>query len=789
MKSFKKIAVIYLVNLAFSLPSFAQTITQTIRGNVVDKISQSPLPGVIITLMNSSPIKGCSTDTDGNFKLSEVVIGKQSLRISFLGYKELVLQNLVVNSGKELVITVQLEEDIKAIQEIVVSAKVEKNKALNPMSTVSTRTFSVEETQKFAAAVNDPARMATSFAGVTQGPDGNNHISIRGNSPNGLLWRMEGVEIPNPNHFSSVGTSGGGISILSSQLLGNSDFSTGAFAAEYGNALSGVFDLKLRKGNNEKREYTFQLGLLGVDAASEGPIKAGYEGSYLVNYRYSTLNLLSKIGVPIDDGSTNFQDLSFNVSLPTKKAGNFSVFGFGGLSYQRTNAKKDTAKWSEDSFTQYNSNFYSNTGAVGITHTKLFNNQSYLKTILAFSGSQNASKYDKLQEDFVNLTTEQEEKYFQNKITLSSSYTKKINIKSNVRTGIIVNQLGYNLALKDKQDTTQLTTRIHVKGATQTLQAFFQWNYKLNNQLTTNVGLHYNHLLLNNSNSIEPRASLKYDVNAHQNITLGYGLHSQLQPIGVYFAQSQSDDGKILTPNNNLALSKAHHIVMGYDVNINSFSHIKAEIYYQHLFSLPISKDTSSTYSIVNSTDGYTTVELVNNGLGKNYGLELTYERFLHKNLYYLLSASLYDSKYKAADGVWYDTRFNTNYTFSFTGGKEWTLSEKRKSRVIGFNLKALYVGGFRYTPINLNASINKGETVVDDNKTFQEKNPDYYRLDIRISVKRNYKKLTSTVALDIQNTTNRKNVGGQYFNNKTGEINYWYQTPLIPVLSYRLEF
>ncbi|HRH63724.1 MAG TPA: TonB-dependent receptor [Bacteroidia bacterium] len=789
MKSFKKIAVIYLVNLAFSIPTFAQTITQTIRGNVVDKISQSPLPGVIITLLNSSPIKGCSTDSEGNFKLNEVAIGKQSLRVSFLGYKELVLQNLVVNSGKELVITVQLEEESKAIQEFVVSEKVEKNKALNPMSTVSTRTFSVEETQKFAAAVNDPARMATSFAGVTQGPDGNNHISIRGNSPNGLLWRMEGVEIPNPNHFSSVGTSGGGISILSAQLLGNSDFSTGAFAAEYGNALSGVFDLKLRKGNNEKREYTFQLGLLGVDAASEGPIKAGYEGSYLVNYRYSTLNLLSKIGVPIDDGSTNFQDLSFNVSLPTKKVGNFSVFGFGGLSYQRTNAKKDTAKWSEDSFTQYNSNFYSNTGAVGITHTKLYNNQSYLKTILAFSGSQNASKYDKLQEDFVNLTTEQEEKYFQNKITLSSSYTKKISAKSNVRTGIIANQLGYNLELKDKKDTSELITRIHVKGATQTFQAFFQWNYKLSNQLTTNLGLHYNQLLLNNSNSIEPRASLKYDVNANQNITLGYGLHSQLQPIGVYFAQSQSEDGRILTPNKNLALSKAHHIVMGYDVNINSFSHIKAEIYYQHLFSLPISKDTSSTYSIVNSTDGYTADELVNNGLGKNYGLELTYERFLHKNLYYLLSASLYDSKYKAADGVWYDTRFNTNYTFSFTGGKEWTLSEKRKSRVIGFNLKALYVGGFRYTPIDLNASVSKGETVVDDNQTFKEKNPDYYRLDIRVSVKRNYKKLTSTVALDIQNTTNRRNVGGQYFNSKTGEINYWYQTPLIPILSYRLEF
>lgn len=788
MLCYKNILLLaFLFGFSILLP--AQAPTQTVRGTVVDKISQAPLPGAIVVLLNSDPLMGVSTNEEGKFSFSKVPVGKQSLKISFIGYKEAVMQNLSVNAGKELVLNVSLEEDIKAMDEVVVSARVEKNKPLNEMSTVSTRAFSVEETQKFAAAVNDPARMATSFAGVVGGNDGANMISIRGNSPNGLLWRMEGVEIPNPNHFANVGTSGGGIAIISAQLLGNSDFSTGAFAAEYGNALSGVFDLRLRKGNNQKREYTLQLGVLGADVATEGPFKKGYDGSYLVNYRYSTLNLLGKIGVPIGDANTVFQDLSLNVSLPTKKLGTFTVFGFGGISNQSTTAVKDTAKWREDDFTRLNTNFYSNTGAIGITNTKLFQNHSYLKTALVFSEVQNGYEQEKMHADLNGFTKEYEQNFSQTKVTLSTTYTKKISARSNIRSGFILNQLGYNLVQKDNEDTTLLIPRIQVKGSTQTAQVFFQWNYKLSEKLTTNVGLHYFQMFLNNSNSLEPRASLKYEFNARNNVTFGYGLHSQLQPIGVYFAQNQASDGTYTRPNKDLALSKAHHFVLGYDWSINSFSHIKTEVYYQHLFNVPISRDTASTYSILNAIDGFATDPLVNKGLGRNYGLELTYERFMHRNFYYLVSASLYESKFQTAKGQWFNTRFNTNYALTITGGKEWTLSEKRKSRVIGFNVKSVYVGGMRYTPINLDASIAKGETVFEDSKTFAEKNPDYYRLDIRISLKRNYKTVTGTLALDIQNTINRKNVGGQYFDANTGKIKYWYQAPLIPVLSYRLEF
>lgn len=763
--------------------------TQTVRGMVVDKISQSPVPGAVVQLLNATPVNVATTDANGHFRLVNVPVGKQSLRITYTGYRESLMDNLSVNAGKELVLNIGLEEDVKAMDEVEVVARTDKNKPLNEMSSVSTRAFSVEETQKFAAAVNDPARMATSFAGVVATSDGNNNISIRGNSPNGLLWRMEGVEIPNPNHYSSMGSAGGGISILSAQLLNNSDFSTGAFAAEYGNALSGVFDLKLRKGNNEKKEYTFQAGILGIDASTEGPFRKGKEGSYVVNYRYSTLDLLSKIGVPVfGDASLTYQDLTFNLSMPTQKAGNFTLFGFGGLSSQTRRAKKDTAAWRNDISTRSNARFYSNTGAVGLTHTKLFRNQSYLKTALVASGTQNGDREADLTPEFVERPMYQEQ-YNQNKVTLSSVYTQKLDARNSFRTGVILNHLIYNLDQKDRSDTTVLVQRLSVDGSTQTGQAFFQWNCRITPQLTSNAGLHYYHVFLNNSSSLEPRASLQYAPTAKHRFSLGYGLHSQLQPVGVYFSRAYTADGGYTEPNRNLGLNKAHHLVAGYDWIFNSWSHLKTEVYYQHLFNIPISTDPTNLYSILNVSEGYNAQPLVNKGLGRNFGLELTHERFLYKNLYYLLSASVYDSKYKAANGQWYNTRYNTNYSSSITIGREWTLSEKRKSRIIGFNIKSLLVGGMRYTPIDLEASRAKGDVVYDANNNYKKQNPDYFRLDLRVSVKRNYRHLTSTLALDLQNATNRRNIGGQYFDDKTGEVKYWYQASLIPILSYRVEF
>lgn len=762
----------------------SQALTQTIRGTVVDKISQTPLPGTNVIILDTDPVLGSTTDVDGNFKIINVPVGTYAIKITFIGYKERVIPSVIVNSGKEVVLNIPIEEDIVQMQELVVTAT-QKEKPINDMAVVSARTFSVEETRKFAAAVNDPARMVTSFAGVVQTDDGNNNVSIRGNSPYGLVWRMEGVDIPNPNHFANTGTAGGGISILSSQLLSNSDFMTGAFAAEYGNALSGVFDLQLRRGNNEKPEYTLQAGFLGLDFAVEGPFSRNYKGSYLINYRYSTLSVLDKIGVPIGDAVTNFQDLSFNFYFPTRKLGTFSLFGFGGLSDQFMNAEKDSSAWESDD-DRFNNTYFSNTGAAGLKHSLIISPNTHLQTSLVASGNEVGDKSFKLNDQY-SAELHYDQKYIHKKITFSTVLNHKFSARHSIRAGAYLNKLYFQLHLNDMNEQThELEELLDDKGDMNTVQGFAQWNFRATEKLTFNAGLHYLNLLLNNTSSLEPRASASYMLNDGETISFGYGLHSQVQPIGSYFAQVQQPDGSYLRPNENLNFTKSHHFVFAYDRSLNDHLRLKIETYYQHLFDIPISPDETSTLALINSRGGYETDPLVNQGVGRNYGLEVTLEQFMHNDVYFLVSSSLYDSRYKAADGIWRNTRYNGNYSFNVTAGKEFP---GKKDRVFGINLRTMYSGGFRDTPIDYEKSLQNGETEYYEMQAFSERLPNYFRTDLRVSMKRNRPKSTHTLALDIQNVTNHKNIFGKYFEPLTGEVKTAYQLPLLPVLSYKVEF
>lgn len=770
---------------------FAQTPTQTLKGTILDKAVKSPLIGATVRIASPLPfgegpgVRLATTDLDGRFRIPSLPVGKYTLIISYLGYKDLTLPNVTLNAGKETDLNIELEESVLTSAEVVITAKIEKDKTQNSLSTVSTRTFSVEETQRFAAAVNDPARMVSAYAGVVTGHDGSNMIAIRGNAPNGLLWRMEGVEIPNPNHFSSVGTAGGGISILSAQLLSNSDFSTGTFAAEYGNALSGVFDLKLRKGNDERREYTLQAGVLGLDAAAEGPFR-NRKGSYLVNYRYSTLSLLSKIGVPLGDGVTNFQDLSFNLWMPTERAGTFTLFGFGGLSDQRQQGKADSLAWRDDLAKKYTYNFVANTGAVGLTHGLNWGN-TFLKTVISASGTRFGDDEQEFQTDY-SLKRTYDEHHTQLRYTLSSVLSHKFNARHYLRAGAYANWHTFDLQKKslDEPDRETLVERLRTDGNTQTLNTFAQWQYRPTERLTLNAGLHGAAFFLNEKYSVEPRAAIKYALTERQSVSLGYGLHSQMQPLGVYFGKAE--DGTA-GRNHDLAPTRAHHLVLSYGQGLGRNRHLKTEVYYQHIFDAPVSADQRDVFSMLNEIEGFVTQPLVSEGRGRNYGLELTLEQFLTRGFYFLLSSSLYRSEYQGSDEVWRNTRFNGGYANNLVLGKEWDLHRRGKNKTLGFNLKLTSMGGLRDAPVDFAASKAAGRTIRDESRAFEEQNPAYFRLDMGLRLKRNYEHLTTTLSLDIQNVTNRKNVGGRYYDEQTFEAKYWYQAPLIPVLAYKVEF
>ncbi|MBD2699333.1 TonB-dependent receptor [Spirosoma sp. BT702] len=782
--------------LLLSYNLLAQPLTQTIRGTVVDQSLQTPIPGATVALLNpalpNQLTKGTNTDTDGTFRLTDVAVGRQTLKISFVGYKDLILSNLVVDAGKQLVLTVSLEESVAQLAEITVKPTIEKDKPLNEMAAVSARTFSVEETQRFAAAVNDPARMATAYAGVVGADDGNNTIVIRGNTPNGLLWRMEGVEIPNPNHFASLGAASGGISILSAQLLANSDFMTGAFPAEYGNALSGVFDLKLRRGNNAKRESTIQAGVLGIDVSSEGPFSKKYKGSYLFNYRYSTLGILSKLGVNVGTGVTTFQDLSFNVYLPTNRLGTFTLFGFGGLSDQSVEAKRDSTAWANQG-DRYNEQFLANTGAIGVTHSINIGRHAFLKTVASASGYQNKYQGDYLTENYV-AEPRGREQYSVWKNILSSTLTYKFDARHTIRAGVIGTQIHCNLNRAEwNAEQHQLQTTVAVPGpqspapTTQTLQAFGQWNYRFSESLTLNAGLHYLRLFLNGSDALEPRGSLRWSFKPGQALSLGYGLHSQTQNPAVLLSQQLSANGLRLA-NRNLGFTRSHHVVLAYDRKLTDYLRLKAETYYQHVVNIPVSADTSDSFALINQPFGLTNKALINTGIGRNYGLELTLEQFLHNNFYFLLSSSFYRSEYQGSDKIWRNSRYDGRFSTSFLAGKEFTTGAGRNG-ILGLNVKLTYYGGYRDTPINLDASRQQGETVYYENLTYTQTLPDYFRTDIRLSYKRNRPRSTRTLSLDIQNVTNRQNIFGQYFDAQSGNVRTSYQMGLLPVLSYRMAF
>lgn len=760
----------------------AQSLNQTIKGRIVDAQSEAPIVGVTVMILNTDPPLGAVTDLDGYYKISDAPVGRHSIQVRFLGYEDKNIGEVLVGSGKEVVVNTDLTESLQAMEEItIVADQQDKGQVLNEMATVSAISFSVEETSRYAATFDDPARAALSLPGVQGGGDDIlNEIVIRGNSPRGLLWRIEGMEVFNPNHFGDDGSSGGGISMLSNNMMSRSDFYTGAFPAEYGNALSGVFDINLRKGNYDKNEFAFQAGLLGVQAAAEGPLKNGSKASYLINYRYSTLALFDKIGINILGESEEivFQDLSFKFHFPTKKAGSFSLWGLGGRSENNIYPITDEGEYFGDRFN-------TGMGVYGLQHIIYLNQDTYLQTTF----SQSASDYDYDNDSLGQLVYDREA--FDNYASrLQLLLNKKINARNTLRVGVIGSRLGYNLFSEyNDRNQDRFITLVEDKGHTYFLQAYGQWQHRFNENITLNAGMHFSQLALNGNNAIEPRLGMRWKLDPTSTLNFGYGLHSRMESSTIYLAQDSTGH----QPNKNLGLTRAQHIVAGYEKMVKPGVRFKAELYYQHLFNVPIWPQNPElpiqrTFSILNESSGYTTYPLVNDGTGDNYGLELSLERFMNQGFYYMVTTSLYEAKYVPRDGQTYDSRFNGNFIVNALGGKEFRVG-RSGNNLFSINGRMIWSGGNRTEPINLEKSREQGYTYYERGVGFAAKLPNYWRLDVGVSYRKNKPNFASIISINVQNVTGKVNAYDHYYNRFTDQIDFEEQLGMFPNLSYRIEF
>jgi len=678
------------------------------------------------------------------------------------------------------------------MDEVVVKTGKSKIKALNETAVVSARQLSTDEAFKYAGTRNDPSRMAQNFAGVSGTNDGRNDIIIRGNSPAGVLWRMDGIDIPNPNHFSTLGSTGGPVSILNINTLKNSDFITSAFPSQYGNAIAGVFDLKLRNGNADKNEFTGQMGFNGFEFGAEGPLSKASKSSYLIDYRYSMVAALQKLGLKFGTGSATpyYQDATFKINLPTKKAGTFSIFGLGGESHIRflpESQGKDNLYSSNDG-TQRDRNFKSLTGVVGLSHLYFYNSNTSAKTTLAVSGF--SSKYD---EAIVEEGKANKPAFYRKndiiKYSISHTFNKKINAKNQITLGAVadVNKVKIHQDYIKDGDSV-LSNLLSVNETAVLLKGFANFNHRFTDKLSTNVGVYVQDFTVNNSISIEPRWNIKYQFRQNQSVSLGAGLHSQIQPMEVYFYQSRNNLGNIELTNKELDFVKSIHSALGYDVSLTKQFRLKAELYGQYIYNAAVEK-TASSFSMLNAGSDFgfpDKTNLVNNGKGYNYGVELTAERFLHKGFYYLMTLSLFESKYKGSDNVWRNTAFNSNYVANALGGKEWKLNEKT---TFGIDTKLTVTGGQRYKPFDVAASKNAGYIIYKDNEAYSLQNDTYIRWDLKFSYVRNLRKVTQKWYIDLQNLTNRENIYIRTLNPKTGVESQINQMGMFPNINYQITF
>ncbi len=776
---------------------FAQDYTQTIRGTVTDQDTKQPLIGANVVVVDAESFTGTTTDVEGDFRLEAIPVGRVSLRFSFIGYKPVVLQNLDLTTGKELILEVEMSESVNQLNEVVVTAGEGGNRVLNEMTTVSARSFSVEESQRFAGARNDVSRMASNFAGVNTANDAVNDIVVRGNSPLGVLWRLEGIDIFNPNHFGAAGVTGGPVSMLNNNTLANSDFLTGAFPAMYGNATSGVFDLQMRSGNNEQHEFMGQVGFNGFEFGAEGPINREKGSSYLVNYRYSVLGLMDEIGLNPGTGVgvPRYQDLSLHLDFPDTKIGHLSVFAIGGQnSIDFKNSGTPVDELEDDFYTDgdedlYNSNYM---GVAGVSQTLMWNDQTYSKLILSAQIAQNNVDIDSLAEEARTPTPQYRSANRQEKVSGHFYVNHKRNAANIFRAGLMA-----DINRVDLQDSiyraseSGFRTLTDEQGTASLLRAYAQWKHSFTDELVLNTGVYSQHFALNGSTSFEPRAGISWELKPRHTLSAAYGLHNQLAPLGVYFRKTFLN-GEYIQTNTDLNFQRSQHVVLGYEYRFQNGLEIKAETYLQSIDRVPVEASPSS-YSLLNSGSFGTEIRdsLQNDGSGVNYGIDITFQKPISRGNYFIVNASLYDSKYTGSDGVERNTAFNGNFLLNAVAGKEWQLSggDSKNKKTLNADIKLTTAGGQRYSDIDIAESREAQNTVLDDSNPYSNQFKTYFRADIRIGYKVHFKKLTQEWAIDIQNVTNNDNPLAVTYDWRTGTERIINQLGIFPLMQYRITF
>ena len=772
MMNFKKIPLIlpFILLIPFISSIKAQEITQILRGRIIEAVSNAPIPNAAISINGNQ--FSATANIEGMFQIEKLPVGRYRLTVSSVGFQPVILTDVLVESGKETILEVVLRTSTTALDTFVYVAQ-----SLDRSTTNFPSVSLIEKLRfQYPATFADPARYASFAAGVSTDNDQANNLSIRGISPNALQWYLEGAEIVNPNHLSNAGTlsdkasaNGGGVMILSAQLLEKTTLYQGAMPPQYGNALAGALDMRLRKGNDNRRQNTVQLSLIGLDAATEGYFNKGKKASYLINYRYATVGLLSKLGVPLGDEDINYQDLSFNLNFPTRKMGEFSIFGVGGMSENIFKAKKP-GEWLADKDSQ-DISFKGRMGVVGLKHQVSLGKKMLWQSVFSASAlddSRNAIGYNRLEQPTrVETIDNTHSKYF-----FKTEINSKLGGKPEQSRVFTEGSIG--LIVKEEVLSNKTISKISSNTATKIadgngvwLIPYAQLGGELSDKWHYKIGVRGAYFSFNEKFSLEPSAILNYQTSKNSFVQLNYSRQSQLIQPTLYFAKNSN--GVYL--NQGLDFVKSDNIGLSFNKNFKNNIRINAEAFYQTYKNVYTNiGPLTEPFPVLSLLDDLNNLNFIYNdlvGTARSVGLALNTSQNLSNGLFWQANIAVFDAKWKVKNGFERNLTYNSRYTSNALLGKEWTRGSRR-NKFFGISGRAVLRGGFWQNGVQVK---------------------DYFRTDLNVYFKRNRKNWQSTLQLDIQNVTNRENEWTTVFDRLQGRTIAKKQLGLIPNLAYKVEF
>ena len=763
--------------LFFSWGLIAQIPTQTLRGTVVDAVTTQPVIGAELRLTADSSVFLAVSDDYGKYVFTELPVGRYILNTYALGYEAAEVPGILIESAKPTVFRLELRTGTTELAGVTVAAPVA---ALQP---VGTELITIEQVNRFPATFYDPARLAASYAGVANTSDQANGLSVRGNSPTTLQWRLEGVEIVNPNHTPNAGTFsdrttlyGGGVNILSAQLLGNTQLHKGPFAARYGNAVGGVLDMELRRGNTESRARAAQISLVGIDLSAEGPLFKNSEASIVSNLRYSFTGILAELGADFGGEEIRFYDAATSAYLPVGNRGAyFDVIAVYGQSSNRFNGPAEDTIQEEKDLRRID--FEAQTSILGATFVQPVGTAAVLKSTFVYSGL----GADRLVARTADAAVVEGETVDQHKLAFHTGWAQRLSSQSKLNAGVYVT--GHLFDARYFGGPEDLVDALPDAAL---IEGYAEWTRRWTPQWRMQLGLSAQYYSYGaNNKALEPRISVAYTPARAHRLTAAYGLHSQLNSPLLYLRPT----GTLTADLEVLGFRRAHHATLAYEWFGPRDRRVTAAFFYQDHFDVPIGGSGSvPAFSAFNLTDGVGQTLLTNGGTGRNYGAELTFEQRLRADWYFLLNGTYFRSQFGRSDNATYSNgRFDGRYLVNATVGKEWPT--KRAGRFLGLNGRLNYFGGYRAQPIDLEASRAAGRTVFGGSGLFTEAPDRYFRIDTRLYWKLNHPKRTTTLALDIQNVTATENLAFRYYDSFLDEIVERTQLGLIPNLTYRVEW